>query len=72
MTTFRRRSVGADGDARFERDVAVLGQAGELAHVRRIRSFAVVDRLDGGLGDRHFAEAGLGDVVDFQPKAEIA
>ena len=64
--------IRADGHAPLQRDVAVLGQAGQLADVRRIGALAIVDRVDRRLGDRDLAEAGLRDAVDLQAVAEIA
>src|SRR5438105_15486599 len=49
------------GDAPLQRYGAELGQAGELAHVRRIGSLAVVRRLHGGIEAGHFAEPALLD-----------
>ena len=49
-----------------------LVRPAELADVRRIGALAIVDRVDGRLGDRDLAEAGLRDAVDLQAEAEIA
>jgi hypothetical protein len=60
------------GDAVPERDVAVFGEAGELADMVRVIALAVVDRLGRRFADRNLAEPRLRNAVDLEPKAEIS
>src|SRR5437762_1662820 len=59
------------GEASLEADVSELPQTRQLAHVRRVRAFAVVDDIGGGLADRDLGEPGKLDTLDLHPEAEI-
>src|SRR5258708_18560029 len=59
------------GDAALERDVAVLRQARQLAHVRRLVPLAVVDGVGRRVEAGDLAEVCFVDAADLEPESKV-